>query len=65
VNIEWALLVEGLAAQLYTLDGGPWRWNMIQDRDKRRWRAAAKGCLRRGIRTGFANRRITPKMVKE
>lgn len=65
MNVEWALLVEGFAAQLYTLDGGAWCWNMIRDEHKRLWRSAAKGCLRRGIRTGFAKRCITPKMVKE
>lgn len=61
MNLKWALLVEGQAAQLYTLKGGPWRWSMIRDEHKRPWRAAAKGLLRRGIRTGFAGRRITPK----
>jgi hypothetical protein len=63
MNMKWALMVEGLAAQLYTLNGGPWHWNMIHQDHKRTWRAAAKGMLRRGIRTGFSKRRITPKTV--
>ena len=63
MNLEWALMVEGLAAQLYTQSGGPWRWTMIHRDHKRTWRAAAKGMLRRGIRTGFASQRITPKTL--
>ncbi|PWC54411.1 hypothetical protein TSA6c_00345 [Azospirillum sp. TSA6c] len=60
LNIRWALLVEGTAAQLYSQRGG-WRWCMIREDVKQEWRAAARGCLRRGIRTGFGHRRIAPR----
>lgn len=62
INIRWALLVEGTAAQMYSARGG-WRWSMIRDDVKREWRAAARGCLRRGIRTGFGHRPITPRTL--
>lgn len=60
-TVGWRLLVEGLAAQLYADDGGAWPWPMVGDDHKRLWRTAAKGCLRRGIRTGFGDRRVTPR----
>lgn len=60
INIRWALLVEGTAAQLYSHHGG-WWWSMIREDVKREWRAAARGCLRHGVRTGFGHRRITPR----
>lgn len=65
MNIRWALLVEGQAAQLYTLDGGRWSWSMINDEHKRLWRAVAKGRLRRGIGTGFRSEPITPKIITQ
>ena len=64
MNLKWALLVEGTAAQMYRRHGGAWHWCMIREDAKRPWRSAAKGCLRRGIKTGFGSTRHTPKTVQ-
>lgn len=60
MNLQWAQLVEGYAAQLYTLNGGCWPWSMVNDGVKRRWKAVAKHRLRTG-RSSFAGRPVTPR----